>query len=122
MDRRTHNGSFGSLAVLLKDDHAYRACEQFAQDRKYWCDYLVDRPEPVSLGARTSTKSSGFLRHTAYLPVSTVNRLRSLAHDTGTSLSRIIAAATAIFLHRLSGETALVFGMPVPVRNGAPRS
>ena len=122
IDRSAHEESFGSLDVLLKDDLAYRASEQFAQDRKYWGDYLVDRPEPVSLGASTPTKSNGFLRLTAYLPVSTVNHLRSLANKTGTNLSRIVAAAAAIFLHRLTGESDLVFGLPVAARDGAARS
>jgi hypothetical protein len=36
IDRSAHEESFGSLDVLLKDDHVYRASEQFAQDRKYW--------------------------------------------------------------------------------------
>ncbi|MFZ2139328.1 MAG: amino acid adenylation domain-containing protein, partial [Xanthobacteraceae bacterium] len=122
IDPSAHEESFGSLDVLLKDDLAYRASEQFAQDRKYWGDYLVDRPEPVSLGASTPTKSNGFLRLTAYLPASTVNHLRSLANKTGTNLSRIVAAAAAIFLHRLTGESDLVFGLPVAARDGAARS
>ena len=110
-----------SLAVLLNDDAAYRAADQLAIDRKFWCDYLVDRPEPVSLGARVSSvvQSNGFLRETAYLPFSTVDRLRSIACQAGTYLSRIMSAATAIFLHRLTGETDLVLGLPVAAREGA---
>ena len=119
--RTSHGESFGSLAVLLKDDAAYRASEQFRQDRKYWLDYLVDRPEPVSLGAQRSTASGSFLRETVYLPVATGARLRSLARASGTNLSRIIAAAAAVFLHRLSGETNLVLGLPVAGRAGVAR-
>ena len=112
-----------SLAVLLNDDAAYRAADQLAIDREFWCDYLVDRPESVSLGARVSSvvQSNGFLRETAYLPLSTVNRLRSIACQAGTNFSRIMSAATAIFLHRLTGETDLVLGLPVAAREGAAR-
>jgi nonribosomal peptide synthetase DhbF len=42
---------FGSLAVLLEEDASYRASERFARDRRYWLEYLADRPEPFSLSA-----------------------------------------------------------------------
>src|SRR5262245_9578742 len=36
-------GAFGSLDILLKEDRAYRASDQFLQDRQYWSDYLADQ-------------------------------------------------------------------------------
>ena len=122
MDRSTHGGSSYSLTALLKDDRAYRTTEQFSQDRKYWQDYLVDWPRPVSLGTLTSIKSKRFLRRTAYLPLSTVNHLRSLGHITDTNLSAIICASAAIFLHRLTGETDVALSLPVAARYGVGRS
>jgi hypothetical protein len=118
----TDNEPFPPLAVLLKEDSAYRSSEQFTQDAKYWCDYLADRPRPISLGAASCNPSNGVLRRTTYLPLSTRNVLRSLAERTGTSLSRVLGAAFAILLHRRSGETDLVFGLPVTARAGAARS
>src|SRR5262249_15971854 len=115
--RTTHDGSFDSLPVLLEEDAVYRASEQFAQDRRYWIDYLADRPEPVTLRGRTSSDSRGFLRNTAYLPHGGADDLRSIAHRTGTSVAQIISAATAIFLHRLTGAKDLVFGLPVAARS-----
>src|SRR5262245_5914028 len=115
--RTTHDGSFGSLAVLLEEDASYRASEQFAQDRRYWIDYLADRSEPVTLRGRASSDSRGFLRNTAYLPQRSVDDLRSIARRTGTSVAQIISAATAIFLHRLTGAKDLVFGLPVAARS-----
>src|SRR5262249_22744346 len=115
--RTTHDGSFDSLPVLLEEDAAYRASEQFAQDRRYWVDYLADRPEPVTLRGRASSDSRGFRRNTAYLPHRSADDLRSIAHRTGTSVAQIISAATAIFLHRLTGAKDLVFGLPVAARS-----
>src|SRR6516162_6673797 len=115
--RTTHDGSFGSLAVLLEEDANYRASEQFAQDRRYWIDYLADRPEPVTLRGRASSDSRGFLRNTAYLPQRSADDLRSIARRPGPSLAQIISAATAIFLHRLTGAKDLVFGLPVAARS-----
>src|SRR6201997_78543 len=115
--RSTRDGSFGSLAVLLEEDAAYRASKQFAQDRRYWIDYLANRPEPVTLRGRASSDSRRFLRNTAYLPHRGADDLRSIAHRTGTSVAQIISAATAIFLHRLTGAKDLVLGLPVASRS-----
>src|SRR5262245_24762520 len=115
--RSTHDGSFGSLAVLVEEDAVYRASEQFGQDRRYWIDYLANRPEPLTLRGRASSDSRGFLRRTGYLPHRGADDLRSIAHRTGTSVAQIISAATAIFLHRLTGAKDLVFGLPVASRS-----
>src|SRR5215471_363299 len=117
IERTTRDGSFGSLAVLLEEDAAYRASKQFAQDRRYWIDYLANRPEPVTLRGRASSDSRRFLRNTAYLPHQDVDDLRSIAHSTGTSVAQIISTVTAIFLHRLTGAKDLVFGLPVSARD-----
>jgi len=117
IERTTRDGSFGSLAVLLEEDAAYRVSKQFAQDRRYWIDYLANRPEPVTLRGRASSDSRRFLRNTAYLPRQGVDDLRSIAHRTGTSVAQIISTVTAIFLHRLTGAKDLVFGLPVSARD-----
>ena len=46
-------------ALLLDEDAAYRASEQFAEDRQYWNDALAARPEPgsLTLSRRPSAKS-----------------------------------------------------------------
>ena len=113
---------FGSLAALLEDDASYRISEQFAQDRQYWLDYLAHRPPPVRLGGHHPTKSDTFLRDTVYLPNFAADRLRSIAHCVQTTLSRILISLTAIFLHRLTGATDLILGLPVATRNSISRS
>src|ERR1700737_3738153 len=57
----------------------------------------------------------------AYFPLPISNRLRSLAKGMGTNLSRILAGATAAFLHRLTGESDVLFGLPMAARDGATR-
>src|ERR1700694_4421106 len=89
----TNLDSPGSLRALLEVDAAYRRSERLTQDQKYWRQYLAGRPTFTKLAACTSPASNGFLRQTAYLPLSTSNRLRSLAKGMGTNLSRILAGA-----------------------------
>ena len=114
-------GAFGTLADLLDEDAAYVASEQFAQDRQYWIERLTDRPDQVSLGGERTGKSGGFIRHTVYLPRSIADQLELTARHAGASLPHLIAAATAIFLHRLTGATDVTFGLPVAARSGAAR-
>ena len=114
-------GAFGTLADLLDEDAAYVASEQFSQDRHYWIERLTDRPEQVSLGGERTGKSGGFIRHTVYLPRSIAEQLEATARHAGASLPHLIAAATAIFLHRLTGATDVTFGLPVAARSGAAR-
>ena len=110
---------FGSLAVLLEEDSFYRASERFARDRRYWLDYLADRPEPVSLSGRPATNCSCFLRQSAHLPPSSAETLRSVARGARAGLPQFIVAATALYLHRLTSAQDLVLGLPVTGRLGA---
>jgi hypothetical protein len=103
-DQRPDNCAFGSLAVLVEDDAAYRASEQFNRDRNYWLERLADRPEPMSLSGRLFVQSEGVLRTTAVLPSSNVGRLRN------------ITAAMAILVHRLTETKDLVLGFVVAAR------
>ena len=118
-DHDTRIGSFGSLTALLDADAAYRGSERLIQDQKYWRDYLTGQPNFSKLTTRTASPSNDLIRQTACLPVSTSNRLRVLAKQMGTNFSRLLAAGTAAFLHRLTSETDLVFGLPTAARDGA---
>src|ERR1700724_1902126 len=109
VNQSTNLDSPGSLRALLGGDAAYRRSARLKQDQKYWRQYLAGRPTFSKLAACTSPASNGFLRHTAYLPLPISNRLRSLAKGMGTNLSRILAGATAAFLHRLTGESDVLF-------------
>ncbi len=90
----------------LNEDAAYLASEQFEKDRQYWSEALrrgrsrqpdVERPFVVP--------PQNFLRETAYLPRSCEEALRALAARTRTTLARVMSAAAAIFVHRLTGAT-----------------
>ena len=71
-DQSTNLDSPGSLRALLEVDAAYRRSERLTQDQKYWRQYLAGRPTFSKLAACTSPASNGFLRQTAYLPLSTL--------------------------------------------------
>ena len=115
--------AFGSLSALLNEDVAYRASGQLDEDRHYWRGALAARPEPGSLtfSSRPSSKPGRFLRATAYVPRSCEVALRALAVRSRTTLARVMTAATAVFLHRLSGTDDVVIGVPVAARSAGSR-
>ena len=115
--------AFGPLSGLLNEDAAYRASAQLDQDRHYWRDALAARPEPgsLTLSSRPSSKPGRFLRVTAYVPSSCELALRTLATRGRTTLARVMTAATAVLLHRLSGTDDVVIGVPVAARSADAR-
>ncbi|MGH3784694.1 MAG: amino acid adenylation domain-containing protein, partial [Pseudonocardiaceae bacterium] len=109
-------GVFGSLRLLLDSDLAYRASEQFTLDRQYWVKRFADRPEPVRLVGRSSRTPESFVRCAASLSPSKIDELRALAHRSGVRWSRVVIAATAVYVHRLTGAQDVVVGLPVTAR------
>jgi amino acid adenylation domain-containing protein/non-ribosomal peptide synthase protein (TIGR01720 family) len=107
---------FASLRQLLDSDSAYRASEQFAQDREYWIKSFADRPEPASLIGRSSGTPESFHR-TAFLPLSRVDGLQEAERRVRMGWSGIVIAATAIYVHRLTGGARdVVVSFPVTAR------
>ncbi|MGW0697975.1 amino acid adenylation domain-containing protein [Streptomyces sp. NPDC002867] len=105
-----------SLSRLVDADAAYRASEEYGEDRAYWLRRMGDRPEPVRLVERSSGMTKRRLRRTAELPAPAVARLRDAAAAAGVQLSRILLSAVAAYLHRTTGEQDLVLGLPVTTR------
>ncbi|MER7562561.1 amino acid adenylation domain-containing protein [Streptomyces sp. NPDC097941] len=110
---------FASVRTLLASDADYRGSEDFRRDGAYWRERLADRPDPIALSARPLRASAEFVRHTAHLPQDVQRDLTAAAERLGVSRSRIVIAATAAFLHRLTGVTDVVLGLPVTARHDA---
>ncbi|MGH2731776.1 MAG: condensation domain-containing protein, partial [Actinomycetota bacterium] len=107
---------FGSLRQLLESDSAYRASEQFTQDQAYWIKRFAHRPESVRLTGRSSGTPASFVHRTACLSPSRVDRLQVAARRAGVRWSRIVIAATAVYVHRLTSTRDVVVGLPVSAR------
>src|SRR5690242_3214385 len=116
--RRTDSAdhAFGTVAALVDQDAAYRISEDFSNDREFWKSHLGNGPEPIRLGSKLRAQSKAFVRHTAYLPRSTTDQLRLIAKRAGTGFAQVVAAGTAVFLHRVSGKTEFIFGLPLSNR------
>ncbi|GGW36525.1 non-ribosomal peptide synthetase [Streptomyces xantholiticus] len=105
-----------SLSRLVDADIAYRESPQHEEDRAYWLTRMADRPEPVRLVPRSSAPMSRRLRRTTELAPALVARLHSTAVRAGAKPSRLLVAAVAAYLHRVTGRQDLVLGLPVTAR------
>jgi amino acid adenylation domain-containing protein len=108
--------AFGSLRQLLDSDSNYRTSEQFAKDQKYWTRRFSDRPEPTRIVGRSSGIPESFVHRTAFLSPSGVDGLRVAARRAGVQWSRMVIAATAVYVHRLTGARDVVVGLSVTAR------
>ncbi|MCF3102091.1 amino acid adenylation domain-containing protein [Streptomyces roseoverticillatus] len=109
--------TFGPLPLLLEEERTYRASEQFTQDRKHWTGRFADLPEPATLAGRFSPTSHSVRRATAQLPRSGMDRLRAVARGARTTWPSVIVAATAAYLHRMTGARDVTVGLGVTGRD-----
>ncbi|MEV0375070.1 amino acid adenylation domain-containing protein [Streptomyces sp. NPDC050636] len=105
-----------ALPRLVDADQAYRASEQHKSDRAYWLDRMAGRPEPVRLVERAPSPMTRRLRRSTQLSPQDTVRLHAAAESAGVRTSRLLLAAVAAYLHRVSGEQDLVLGLPIAAR------
>ncbi|WP_346017289.1 condensation domain-containing protein, partial [Streptomyces sp. SID6137] len=107
---------FGSLPELLAAEQEYRDSERFTEDRAYWTERFADRPEPTGIVDRPSAVPDHYLRHTAGLDPDELTELRETARQARVPWSYLVLAATAVHLHRMTGASTVVLGLPVTAR------
>ena len=105
-----------SLEPLLAADRAYQRSARWESDRDYWSRRLAERPEPVSLASRPPAEPARtILRRTTTTDDA---ELRSAASRLGTRWSRVVLAAVAAYMQRITGAPEVILGLPVGVREG----
>ncbi|WP_143665067.1 condensation domain-containing protein, partial [Streptomyces cacaoi] len=108
---------FGSLSDVIRRERAYEESGQRAVDREFWTDRLAGWRPPRPLTAPTGRTGDGTVLRTPEAPLADAARLRAAAERAGVRWSRLVVAATAGYLHRLTGESDIVLGLPVTGRD-----
>ncbi|MGW0786577.1 non-ribosomal peptide synthetase, partial [Streptomyces sp. NPDC002913] len=108
--------TFAPLAAVLDEDSAYVASDQHCQDRAFWTDRMAEWPEALALGGRMATASWTFLRQDDVLPAEELDRLKAVADRAGVSWYRVVIAAFAAYLHRMTGRQDVLVNIPVTGR------
>ncbi|MEU1802419.1 amino acid adenylation domain-containing protein [Streptomyces sp. NPDC019937] len=104
------------LRAVLDEDRAYRASPHWKADRRWWLDHMEGHPGFLSLAPRPAPVPAASLRLTSTLPEAEFARLRSAARDMGQRWSRLVIAATAVFVHAMTGSRDIVLSLPVTGR------
>ncbi|CAM5334561.1 non-ribosomal peptide synthetase [Streptomyces fumanus] len=110
---------FAPVAGLQQQEAAYRASEAYVRDRDHWAGRLAGLPEPARLTSRTAAPAAPFLRRTADLAPERAGALTAAATRLGVSRTDLLTAATAAYLHRMTGAGDLVLGLATMSRLGS---
>ncbi|QPP06026.1 amino acid adenylation domain-containing protein [Streptomyces bathyalis] len=111
------------LSALDAEDAEYRASQVPDEDRDFWLSRYAGRPEPLSLATgpqvadRAAFSSPSHARsRTVALTAEASARVRDATRHTGTDPGAVLLAAVAAYVHRLTGGTDVVLGLPVDGR------
>ncbi|WP_407836839.1 amino acid adenylation domain-containing protein [Streptomyces sp. DSM 116496] len=110
------NGALRPLRLLLDEDRDYRGSGEHEADREFWLDRVGDLPEVPVLAEGPAVTASTFIRRSAHLDAAAVEALGDAARGIGASWPRLVIAATAAYMHRVTGATDVVLGLPVTGR------
>ncbi|MCC5466787.1 amino acid adenylation domain-containing protein [Pelosinus baikalensis] len=112
-------GAFAPLRLVLEEDLSYRASENFLRDRQFWLERFADGPEVISLANRAPRTSKSVFRQTANLSPSITHSLQTAAHKFKGSWHETLIAATAVYVHRLTGSQDVILSLPMMGRLGS---
>ncbi|GGA16336.1 dimodular nonribosomal peptide synthase [Paenibacillus marchantiophytorum] len=112
-------GSFGSWQRVLEEDQAYRTSAKAQQDRQFWLERFADEPDAVSLAEKSPRSAKSFLRQTTLLSPSQAQSLRACAQLHEAAWSDLVLAAAGSYLHRLTGASEVILGLPMMGRLGS---
>ncbi|WP_405848854.1 amino acid adenylation domain-containing protein [Streptomyces sp. NBC_01518] len=116
-------GRLAPVSVLFEDEATYRASADRAADEAYWRETLAQPPAPLDFGGRgtAGARSRATVRATHPMGPAGTEALREAARGLRTSLSGLVIAASAVYVHRVTGAEDFLVGIPVLGRPGSRR-
>ncbi|MBJ8056676.1 hypothetical protein JDS87_33930, partial [Bacillus cereus] len=79
---------------------------------------FADQPEIASLAELAPRTSDHFIRKTARYDAEKVSKMKKNAQAFGSTWHEMILAASALYMHRMTGAHDIVLGLPVMMRLG----
>jgi nonribosomal peptide synthetase DhbF len=117
--RSSADGELEPLSVLLASDAQYLNSPEFQDDRNFWLNGLSGVPRAASISGRQARRIPRLpTQNVLDLSPEDATRLSVAARRVQTSLSGLLMAATAVYLHRWTGEGDVVLGLAVLGRSG----
>ncbi|GAA0811218.1 non-ribosomal peptide synthetase [Spirilliplanes yamanashiensis] len=110
---------FAPLTDLLADEAAYERSPKAAADREFWLDRLTGAGDVVSLTDGTAAPGHGYVHVGGELTAEASDAVRAAAERLGVTWAELVFAATALYVHRMTGAGDVVLGVPVAGRLGS---
>ncbi|MEU9482464.1 amino acid adenylation domain-containing protein [Streptomyces decoyicus] len=114
--RAVPESGWAGLRPLVHAENAYREAAERTADRDWWLERLAGRPDFLSLGTHAAAATGRSLRLTRVLSTEEFARLRDGAQGLGHRWTRLLTAATAVYLHAVTGSRDVVLSLPVAGR------
>jgi len=115
----------GSLEKILASEENYSGSAQYETDETYWRSCLGNKPEAVTLSGKlpTAAASRQSIVVSRSLSENLAASLHGFAETHAISPRQLVSALITLYLHKYTGETDLMIGVPVDDRpvNGIPR-
>ncbi|MBN3816192.1 amino acid adenylation domain-containing protein [Paraburkholderia sp. Se-20369] len=115
------DSDFGSIDLMTNGDRAYRASSRYANDRRYWQDYVDTLPAPETIVGAAPRASGFFNRASAPLPLAFIERLDTIEARIA-KWPLVLTAIVAAYLYRMSNGRITVFDFPVAARTKETRT
>ncbi|MEU7103947.1 amino acid adenylation domain-containing protein [Streptomyces sp. NPDC046215] len=117
--RAVPESGWAGLHPLLRAEAAYQEAAARAADRDWWLERLAGRRDFLSLGTHAAPAADRSLRLTRVLSAEEFAGLRDGAGRLGHRWTRLLTAATAVYLHAVTGSRDVVLSLPVAGRPAA---
>ncbi|TDD87252.1 non-ribosomal peptide synthetase [Saccharopolyspora karakumensis] len=108
---------FAGLDALIDDERAYLESAKAERDAAFWRERFADEPDVVTLTERSRSTARTFHRQLA--AGSSLEELGAAAEAARTIWPDALIAAFGAYLHRMTGATDVVLGLPVMGRMGS---
>ncbi len=115
------DSDFGSIDLMTNGDRAYRASSRYANDRRYWQDYVDTLPATETIAGEAPRASGLFRRASAPLPLAFVEQLDAIEARIA-KWPLVLTAIVAAYLYRMSNGRITVFDFPVSARTKETRT
>ncbi|AKJ12990.1 hypothetical protein ABB07_24030 [Streptomyces incarnatus] len=111
--------AYGSLRTLLENERRYQQSDACAADQAHWAGRSAEQLRPTRLAGTPSGTPDRNLIETGRLAPAETTLLRTAARQARTHWSVLLIAATAAYLHKMTGERHVVLTLPVAARPDA---
>ncbi|MGE6630695.1 amino acid adenylation domain-containing protein [Bacillus sp. NPDC077027] len=111
--------TFGAFRDVVQEEVAYQRSNRYEEDQAFWKNRFADQPEIVSLAELAPRTSDHFIRKTARYDATRVSKMKKNVQTFGGTWHEMILAASALYMHRMTGAHDIVLGLPVMMRLGS---